>query len=175
MVNNFRSEVAQKKAIFELLTDDTITAKFPAAERKAIEESIPWTRVVSASRTNYHAKKIDLPEFVLRNRGKLLLKPNSDSSDMPSFRGWELEEHTWDRAVRLALRGGYVVQERVAATPALFPMQSWGKIEMREMNVEVQPHLFLGKASGCSSWLTSSDAGYSSVSGPTATFIIENK
>ena len=47
VVNSFRSELAQKKAIFDLLTDETITAGFPAAERKAIREFIPWTRVVS--------------------------------------------------------------------------------------------------------------------------------
>ena len=46
MVNSFRSELAQKKAIFDLLTDEDITADFPAAERKAIKEFVPWTRVV---------------------------------------------------------------------------------------------------------------------------------
>src|SRR6266852_2455514 len=45
VVNNFRSELAQKKAIFDLLTDEEITADFPAAERRAIKEFVPWTRV----------------------------------------------------------------------------------------------------------------------------------
>jgi hypothetical protein len=36
MVNSFRSELAHKKAIFDLLTDDQITGDFPAVERKAI-------------------------------------------------------------------------------------------------------------------------------------------
>ena len=35
VVNSFRAELAYKKAIFDLLTDEAITAKFPAAERKA--------------------------------------------------------------------------------------------------------------------------------------------
>src|SRR5215467_4607480 len=53
VVNSFRSELAHKKAMFALLTDDTLTAKFPAVERKAIREHVPWTRLVSASRTTY--------------------------------------------------------------------------------------------------------------------------
>ena len=30
IVNSFRSELAQKKAMFALLTDENLTAKFPA-------------------------------------------------------------------------------------------------------------------------------------------------
>ena len=51
VVNSFRSELAHKKAMFGLLTDETVTAKFPAAERKAIREHVPWTRLVAASKT----------------------------------------------------------------------------------------------------------------------------
>ena len=47
VVNSFRSELAHKKAIFDLLTDESITGTFPAVERKAIRQFIPWTRVVS--------------------------------------------------------------------------------------------------------------------------------
>ncbi len=51
IVNSFRSELAQKKAMFALLTDETLTAKFPAAERKAIHDHVPWTRLVKQGRT----------------------------------------------------------------------------------------------------------------------------
>src|ERR1700720_787259 len=44
VVNNFRSELAQKKAIFDLLTDESITANFPASERRTIRDFVPWTR-----------------------------------------------------------------------------------------------------------------------------------
>ena len=36
MVNSFRSELGTKKAVFDLLTDDAVTANFPAAEKRAI-------------------------------------------------------------------------------------------------------------------------------------------
>ena len=45
MVNSFRAEVgAQAAIIFDLLTDDAVTEKFPAIERRAIKDHIPWTR-----------------------------------------------------------------------------------------------------------------------------------
>jgi hypothetical protein len=50
VVNSFRSELAHKKAMFGLLTDETMTTKFPAVERKAIRDHVPWTRLVSAAK-----------------------------------------------------------------------------------------------------------------------------
>ena len=56
VVNSFRSELAHKKAMFGLLTDETMTAKFPAVERKAIRDHVPWTRLVSASQDHLRGK-----------------------------------------------------------------------------------------------------------------------
>src|SRR2546430_17464153 len=81
VVNSFRSELAHKKAMFGLLTDEAVTAKFPAVERKAIRDHVPWTRLVSQGKTTYDGKLIDLPEFVIKHREKLALKPNDDYSD----------------------------------------------------------------------------------------------
>src|SRR5262249_4875999 len=49
MVNSFRSELGTKKAVFDLLTDDAVTSRFPAAEKRAIKDFIPWTRLVQAA------------------------------------------------------------------------------------------------------------------------------
>ncbi len=87
MVNSFRSEMGAKKAVFDLLTDDAVTAKFPAAERNAIKDFIPWTRVVQAAKTTYKNHTVDLPDFVMKHRAKLVLKPNDDSADLNPFRG----------------------------------------------------------------------------------------
>src|SRR3954447_21358064 len=85
VVNSFRSELAHKKAMFGLLTDESLTAKFPVAERKAIREHVPWTRLVGATKTTYNDQTIDLPGFIAQNREKLALKPNDDYSDLHSY------------------------------------------------------------------------------------------
>jgi hypothetical protein len=175
VVNSFRSELAHKKAIFDLLTDETLTASFPAAERKAIRQYIPWTRVVGANKTTYYEETIDLLDFILKHREKLVLKPNDDASEQHSIRGWETDDQGWERALRRALRTPYVVQERVDAPRAVFPLLRYGQLEMKEMQVDLHPHAYLGKVEGCSTWLTAPGSGFSSVSGLTPTFILESK
>lgn len=176
VVNSFRSELAEKKAIFDLLTDETITAQFPLAERKAIREYIPWTRVVSSSKTTFHSEQIELPEFILKNRQTLVLKPNDGSTDHPSFRGWETDDAGWERALKTALRSPYVVQERVAPIAERFPIYRYGEVELRDMNIDVHPHAFLGKVHGASTWLTpAAPSNFSSLSGLAPTFILESR
>lgn len=174
MVNSFRSELAHKKAMFALLTDEALTAKFPAAERKAIAEHVPWTRVVAATRTTYHGKKIDLQEFILKHRERLTLKPNDDYTGQGSFFGWEMNDASWERALRQALHTPYVVQEKVEPARSVFPVRSDGGIELREMRVDVYPQAYIGRILSCSSWLSwGTTAGFSTSAGLAPTFILE--
>jgi uncharacterized circularly permuted ATP-grasp superfamily protein len=175
LVNSFRSELAHKKAIFDLLTDETITASFPLAERKAIRQYIPWTRVVVAGKTKYQDQTIDLLDFILKNREKLVLKPNDDSGENHSIKGWQTDDTGWDRALKRALRIPYVVQEKVEATYAPFPLLLYGELEVRQMKVDLHPHAYLGKVQGCSSWLSAANGGFSTVAGLAPTFILEPK
>ena len=175
VVNSFRSELAHKKAMFGLLTDETLTAKFPASERKAIRDHVPWTRLVTATKTTYEERPVDLPEFIVQNRERLALKPNDDYGDQHSYFGWEMDAPAWERAVKQAMRTPYVAQERVAAARSVFPLMTFGHLEFREMQVDVHPHAYLGKVQGCSSWLSAGSAGFSSAAGIVPTFLIDPK
>ena len=175
VVNSFRSELAHKKAMFGLLTDETLTAKFPAAERQAIRKHVPWTRLVAASKTTYEERAIDLPEFIAKNRELLTLKPNDDYNDLHTYYGWEMGDAEWDRALKQAMRAPYVAQERVDPVRSVFPLMSFGQLEFREMQVDVHPHAYLGKVQGCSSWLSTRKAGFSSAAGVVPTFILDPK
>jgi len=125
VVNSFRSELAHKKAMFGLLTDEALTAKFPAVERKAIRDHVPWTRLVAAAKTTYEDRSVDLPEFIMQNRERLTLKPNDDYSDQHSYFGWDMDNAEWDRALKQAMRSPYVVQERVDPVRSVFPLMSF--------------------------------------------------
>ena len=176
VVNSFRSEMTHKKALFGLLTDETLTAKFPAAERKAIKDHVPWTRLVAPGKTTYHERTVDLLDFIHQHREKFVLKPNDDYSDQGSFLGSEMDVAAWERALRQAQRSPYVVQEKVEPAKSVFPMMTYGHLEYREMQVDVHPQAFLGKVSGCASWLSAGDASaYSSSGGLAPTFIIDQK
>ncbi len=175
VVNSFRSELAHKKAMFGLLTDESVTAKFPAAERKAIREHVPWTRLVAATKTAYGEQNIDLPEFISQNRERLALKPNDDYSDLHTYLGWEMDQPEWERALKQAMRSPYVVQERVEPVRSVFPMMTFGHLEFREMQVDLHPHAYLGKVQGCSTWLSTGKSGFSSAAGIVPTFILDSK
>jgi len=175
VVNSFRSELAHKKAMFGLLTDEGLTCKFPANERKAIREHVPWTRLVAAAKTSYDGKVVDLPEFITSHREKLALKPNDDYSDQHTYFGWEMDAAGWERALKQAMRSPYVVQERVDPVKSVFPLMSFGHLEFREMQVDLHPHAYLGKVQGCSSWLSTGKSGFSSASGIVPTFILDPK
>lgn len=176
VVNSFRSEMAQRRAIFDLLTDETITSSFPTSERKAIRDFIPWTRVVAAGNTAYHDETVDLPAFIQSNRERLILKPNDDDGERRTFVGSELDDSAWERAMKTAMRESYVVQEVTKNLVSEFPLHRYGSIEMRDMNVDVHPHSFLGKVNGCSTWVTPVGSnGFSTVSGLAPTFILESK
>jgi hypothetical protein len=176
IVNSFRSELSHKRAMFALLTEDSLTAKFPVNERKAIREHLPWTRVVKAGRVSRGDQMVDLIEFIKQNRETLVLLPNDEYTDLNSFIGYEHDDGSWARALREAQRAPYVVQERSKPVRTLFPLMSYGHLEFKEMQVDVQPQAFLGKVAGCSSYVSSAGPGtYSPASGIAPTFIIDPK
>jgi hypothetical protein len=159
VVNSFRAEFAQRRALFDLLTDETVTAHLPAADRKLIRTSVSWTRVVSPRKTTHADKQIDLPEFILKQREHLALLPNEDSSDQRIYIGAEMTPAAWDRALKLALRSPYVVQERTLSARESFPLFQYGEFKMKEAEVTVHPHVLNGEMSGASAVLQTYLAG----------------
>jgi hypothetical protein len=175
VVNSFRMEISRKRALFALLSDPEVTAAFPLAERTAIADSIPWTRVVAQAKTSYQGREIDLPDFLSKNRETLVLRPNDPGSGLPSYDGAALNEAAWSRACYQALRHSYVVQERVTPHPIAFPVELDGEMVYRELNVEMSPQAFLGKVQGAVARITPAQAGYSTLSGYAPAYILEGK
>jgi hypothetical protein len=175
VVNSFRAELAQKRALFGLLTDDKVTAKFPTAEKKAIASFIPWTRTLAPGKAEYGGKSIDLVEYVSAHREKFVLAPNDSSSNLPSFDGAALEQAAWDRAIKQAMRERYVAQERMNPSVGKFPVFFYGALEYRDVQVDERCHLFLGDAKTVTTYLSSGQGGFSTMEGFAPTFLLEGK
>jgi hypothetical protein len=78
--------------------------------------------------------------------------------------------------MKTAMRGSYVVQEIAKPLQCAFPLHRYGSVEMKDMTVDVQPHAFLGKVNGCSTWVSPAKKnGFSTVSGLAPTFILESR
>jgi hypothetical protein len=175
LVNSFRTEMTRKRALFALLSDETVTASFPIAERKAIEESIPWTRMLTNSTTMRQGQQIDLPEFAVSHRASLVLRPNDSGSGQPSYEGAGMSDAAWERACRQAIRQGYIVQDRITPHPVSFPVDLYGDLVYRDLLVEVSPQAFLGRVQGCVAKIASAESGYSGLTGYAPAFILEGK
>ena len=85
-----------------------------------------------------------------------------------------MNDPSWERALRQALRQPYVVQEKVEPARGLFPIRSDSGIEIREMRIDTYPQAYLGRIQSCSSWVSwGTTAGFSTSAGLAPTFILE--
>lgn len=175
VVNSFRTEVTRKRSMLALLTDDAVTASFPAAEKKAIKESVPLTRVVASAKVEWKGQTVDLPEFISRNRESLTLAPVDTVTELPTVEGHQCDDGAWDRALKAALRNPYVVQERQEENPISFPVDFYGEMVFRDLLVETTPQVFLGRVQACSARISTANASFSSIHGLAPTFILEGR
>jgi len=175
MVNSFRTELTRKRSLLALLTDDRISGKFPAAERKAIHEAVPQTRVVTAGKTVWNGETVDIPEFILKHREQLVLRPSEESGEVHSIEGWNTGAGEWSRAINNALRNSFVVQERRDDALITFPIDFYGDLVFRDLSVEVAPSTFAGKAHGCTARVSDAKSAFSTVRGTAPIFLIETK
>lgn len=148
VVNSFRSKLLHKKMIFALMSDDRHAHHFTAAERAVIDAHIPWTREVKDGRSTYEGRQIDLVQFTLDNRERLVLKPNDEYGGKGVVIGWETDSARWEAAVVEALGSPFVVQERVPVEREVFPVMKDGGSEWQELSADLDPFLFGTQVTG---------------------------
>ena len=176
LVNNFRSKMIHKKALFAVLTDARYDGLFSAEEREAVRRHVPWTRKVREGKTEKGGAEIDLLDYVSKNSGRLVLKPNDDYGGHGIYIGWNSDASVWDGALRAALAGGdYLVQERVKTARETFPeLMDDGSVVFSEQLVDLDPLLYNGRVGGAFTRLSSTElANVSSGGGMVPTFIID--
>jgi len=152
VANTFRCKIPHVKAFFAVLTDEQNGALFSHRERELIKRHVPWTRVVADVNTAHYGEQIELLSFIRRERDNLVLKPNDEYGGSGVTLGWETDEAAWDAAIGRALsakNGVWIVQERIPIRREIFPhVPQVGKLEFRDMLVDLAPYLFRGKLCG---------------------------
>src|SRR5216683_1419517 len=175
MVNSFRSKLIHKKALFAVLTDERRATLFSQTELAAIAAHVPWTRLLRVEQTRYNGREVELLEFVLANRDRLVLKPNDDYGGHGITIGWNTNETVWREAMEAALQvGDYLVQERVPTARETFPaLTEDGRIEFSEQLVDLDPLLFNGKVGSAFTRLSATElANVTSGGGMVPTYIL---
>ena len=173
VVNPFRCKPIHKKAIFAVLTDDEMQGLFSADERAAIAAHVPWTRRVHEGFSTRGGDRIDLPEFIRKNRAALAMKPNDEYGGKGVYLGWEMSEAEWEAALAQALQSSYVVQWKVEVLRMSFPELS-PELRFRDLIVDLDPFVFEGEVEGFLTRLSGSSlANVTSGGGQVPAFLVE--
>ncbi|MBP7866597.1 MAG: hypothetical protein KA419_11665 [Acidobacteria bacterium] len=174
LVNPFRSELLSHKYLFALLTDDRHDFGFTREEVSAIREHIPWGRILRDGRSSGpDGKTVDLLEYVQANKDDLVLKPAHAAGGSGVFLGWNLDGSAWEKALREALAGEYVVQQRVGITRECYPLLEKG-FPLVEFYEDTDPFHFPGGYSAVLSRISSAEITNVSQGGSIVpTFVID--
>jgi len=119
------SVIMSSKLSLSVLSEHEDSDLFTPAERNTIKKYIPWTRKVIRGSTIYGAERINLEDFMLSNREKLVLKPAVGYGGESVYIGHHTPERQWKELTLEAFRQEqWVVQERIESRPFLF---QWGE------------------------------------------------
>ena len=178
VVNPFRCKPIHKKAIFAVLTDESLAGLWSDAQRAAIAAHVPWTRRVTEERATREGEEIDLPRYIRENRERLVLKPNDEYGGKGVFIGWEMSDTEWEAALAEALRSSYVVQDKVELQRRTFPDLDplAPEVQFRDVVVDLDPFVFQGEVEGFLTRLSGSSlANVTSGGGQVPGFVVEPK
>lgn len=148
MANNFRVKIPHKKTSFAIMSDEKYEWIFTAEQRELIRKHIPWTRIVRNCKTTFHGKEVDLLELLRRERENFILKPHDDYGGHGISFGWENSASEWDDLLENAMKGCFIIQERVAVEKISIPTITGEELSMQSLNVDFDPFLFRGKVNG---------------------------
>jgi len=144
MVNPFTCKMLYKKASLAVLSDERNAHLFEDDEYKAIQDHVPWTRLVEERKTYFHNREADLIPFIVANRERLVLKPNDDYGGKGIVLGWTVDNAAWEAAVQTALQAPHIVQERISIPSEPYPSLVDGHVQFIDRLFDTAPFCFYG-------------------------------
>jgi uncharacterized circularly permuted ATP-grasp superfamily protein len=148
-LNTFRTKLVHKKAIFSFLTDDRYTTHLSTEQKAAIQQHIPWTRMLREEKTTFRGLNIDLLEFVRNNRTYFVIKPNDEYGGKGVTLGFAASRQEWDDALEQSLTARFVVQETVDIHRENFLIKSGASWELVPTIIDLDPYLNGPLMGGC--------------------------
>lgn len=132
VISSISGELDHKSA-FAIFTDPQFAKFFTAKERALFKKYIAWTRILKEGMTSdMHLRKIDLAPYTIKNKDKLIIKPNRAYGGEGVVIGKLAAKNEWQDYVKKAADnpGDFVVQELVRIEQEEFPFfNSRHKIE----------------------------------------------
>lgn len=145
MVNPFACKMLYKKASLAVLSDERNSHLFDTDEYHAIQDHVPWTRVVEERHTQHDGERVDLIPHIVANRESMVLKPNDEYGGKGIVLGWEVDDAAWAEAVKTALASPHIVQERIAIPIEPYPSLVDGRVHFIDRLFDTAPFCFYGE------------------------------
>lgn len=149
LVNSPRSVIVGNKKILAALRRPEVLSRLTSEERTAVREHVPWTEVLRDEKVEFKGFQVNLRDFVLDNKDKLVLKAAESYGGKDVFLGFETDAETWRALMEEHLDdNAWVVQQLVAIPKELFPRIADDEVKMELMNVNINPFAFGGRYAG---------------------------
>jgi uncharacterized circularly permuted ATP-grasp superfamily protein len=115
------TNLASSKLNLVLLSENRGSDVFSDEEKDAIKKYVPWTRKILPGETTYGDQPIQLEDFILANKNKLVMKPSLGYGGGGVYIGKNVHAREWEELVKIAFRKkNLLVQELVESGSALY-------------------------------------------------------
>lgn len=115
------TKIMSNKLNLALLSEHEDSDVFSLEERAVIKKYIPWTRKTVSGKTTYGTEKIELGDFILANRERLVVKPSWGIGGQDVHLGLHTSEGEWRQLVERVLdERNWIVQEYIESLPYLY-------------------------------------------------------
>jgi hypothetical protein len=122
------------KLNFALLSEREDSDVFSSHEQETIKKHIPWTRKVTPGRTTYKGKEIDLVDFILAERERLVLKPLVGSGGKDVYIGARTAADEWEKVFEKSLQCKSTMADVVVGKDMNF--EQWKALMEKALSIE---------------------------------------
>jgi hypothetical protein len=120
------------------------------AERRTVEQHLPWTRMTIPGRTDWQGGEHDLPALLFRERDRFVLKRAIGQTGREVLLGRHTGQQAWEEAVTGAFEAGdSIVQEYVEPLSCPLELTDGKTTWTAPVSPVLSPMLFNGRAGGC--------------------------
>jgi hypothetical protein len=119
IMDDLADAIALNKTILAVLSEELDADSLPRRLRDELMGFVPWSRVLEATYASIDGVRVDLPEWCLKDRESLVLKPGAGSGGRQVTIGCQTETSQWTAAVDEALSAGdaWLVQRLARSEP----------------------------------------------------------
>jgi len=151
VVNPFCTKRVDSKNIMVLFRDEAYEEVFPAelkADLRTVREIIPWTKKVKDRLVLEDGREVEALPHLVEARESLVIKHANAYSSSAVYIGEDVEPGEWRGIAEEALKGDWIVQERIGLPEIDLRYWEDGRVKTVRCIYNVNPYIYDGKLGG---------------------------